>query len=375
MSDQPGWTPPDPNGASAPPPPPPPYGAPPPQYGAPPPQYGQPQYGQPQYAEPQYSQPAGWFGYQPKPGVVPLRPLGVGEILDGALSTVRSNWKVLLGSAALIVGAYALLDFILQLTLLSDTSFATRTYDFNGNERIDFNGGGFAALVPLLLVEFLAVLAVTAICAAVTSRAVLGERPTWQQTWERVRPQLGRLIGVGLLTALALTAGALVCGIGIVYPWVIFSLAVPALVLERTGVTRALGRSNGLVRGAWWRTFWLLLLGYLLTEVITFAISLPVLFLGGAFNGIFSGTYTNGQDVGLVALSALAGFLVGIVTWPFLGCLVTVMYVDRRMRTEGLDLELQRAVGVPTTYPPQTYPPQPYPPQAYPPPTYPPPGP
>jgi hypothetical protein len=328
-----------------------------------------------------------------KPGVIPLRPLGIGEILDGALSTVRSNWKVLLGSAALIVGAYSLLDFILRLAFVGSSGFATTTYDINGQPSLDVNWTAYGSLVPLEVVQFLGVLLVAAVCAVVTSRAVLGERPTWQQTWDRTRPQLWRLLGVGVLVSLALIAGFIVCFVGIVYPWVIFSLAVPALMLERTRVTRALGRSNELIRGAWWRTFWLLLLGYLLVSVISFAISLPLLIFGGAFSGIFSGTYTGGGDVGMTALSALSGFLVGVVTWPFVGCLVAVIYVDRRMRSEGLDLELQRAAGLapahpappqppypspyPSQYPPQ-YPPQypsqypPVPPPPVPPPPYPP---
>lgn len=46
--------------------------------------------------------PAGWqqphWGAppSPKPGVIPLRPLGVGEILDGAVSTMRAHWRTVL---------------------------------------------------------------------------------------------------------------------------------------------------------------------------------------------------------------------------------------------------------------------------------------
>jgi hypothetical protein len=292
-----------------------------------------------------------------KPGVIPLRPLGIGEILDGALSTLRSNWRVLLGSAALIVGVYSLLDFIMRLAFVGSGGFATTTYDVNGEPSLDVSWSAYGSLIPMEVVQFIGVLLVAAVCAVVTSRAVLGERPTWQQTWDRTRPHLGRLLGVGVLVTLALLAGLVVCLVGVVYPWVIFSLSVPVLLLERTRVTRALGRSHELIRGAWWRTFWLLLLGYLLVSVISFAISLPLLIFGGAFSGIFSGTYTGGQDVGMTALSALSGFLVGVVTWPFVGCLVAVIYIDRRMRSEGLDLELQRAAGLAPAYPPA--PPQP----------------
>ena len=33
----------------------------------------------------------------PRPGVIPLRPLGVSEILDGAVATMRAHWRTVLG--------------------------------------------------------------------------------------------------------------------------------------------------------------------------------------------------------------------------------------------------------------------------------------
>jgi hypothetical protein len=308
--------------------------------------------------------------------VVPLRPLGIGEILDGALSTVRSNWKVLLGTAALVVGAYSLVSFILDLTLLSDLSTSTTTYDDAGFRQVDFNFGALFALVPAYFLEWVSLLVVAAVCSAVVGRAVLGERPSWTQAWDLTRPHLLKLVGVALLSWLAFSAGLILCGVGEIYPWVVFSLAVPALILERGKVTGSLGRSFSLVRGGWWRTFWILVLGVIIELVITFAISVPLLLVSGVATGMFNGTYT-GADVGSAAVSALSSFLVGVITWPFVGCLVAVIYVDRRMRKEGLDLELQRAAGVApaANYPPPalapTYPP-PAPAPAYPPPPPPP---
>src|SRR3984885_11885612 len=63
------------------------------------PGYGQQPYGQPGYGLPQYGgSPYGqWTPPAPKPGVIPLRPLSVGEILDGAFTAVRRNPKATLG--------------------------------------------------------------------------------------------------------------------------------------------------------------------------------------------------------------------------------------------------------------------------------------
>ena len=96
-------------------------------YGQPPPGYGQPGgYGQQggypppggqQGAPPSYprwqSQPQA-----PKPGVIPLRPLGVGEILDGAFTSIRRNPRATLGIAALLLTASAVITTTLSLILV-----------------------------------------------------------------------------------------------------------------------------------------------------------------------------------------------------------------------------------------------------------------
>lgn len=83
MSDTPGWTSPDPSQQ--------PSGAPAQQ---PPSEPGEHPYG----AAPAPPPPAS----ESTPGVIPLRPLGLGEILDGAISTIRAHWRVVLGMSAVI---------------------------------------------------------------------------------------------------------------------------------------------------------------------------------------------------------------------------------------------------------------------------------
>ena len=46
----------------------------------------------------------------PKPGVIPLAPLGLGDVLGGAFSTMGRYWKQLFGMAAALYGGAALAD-------------------------------------------------------------------------------------------------------------------------------------------------------------------------------------------------------------------------------------------------------------------------
>jgi len=144
-----GWEPPSSPGPDDPPPPPPSYGAPPPpaygtppppSYGAqpPPPAYGTPppppSYGTPPppaygaQPPPAWGQPAQQWGYgqppapwgylpppSPKPGVIPLRPLALGEILDGAVQTIRQNPKVMLVLSAIVNLALTVIVVLVDL--------------------------------------------------------------------------------------------------------------------------------------------------------------------------------------------------------------------------------------------------------------------
>ncbi|MCZ0979229.1 hypothetical protein O1L60_09075 [Streptomyces diastatochromogenes] len=51
----------------------------------------------------------GWMPPPPKPGVIPLKPLTLGEVLGGATSTIGRYKGPVMGLAAAVFGAYTLL--------------------------------------------------------------------------------------------------------------------------------------------------------------------------------------------------------------------------------------------------------------------------
>src|SRR6185437_13413729 len=63
---------------------------------------GYPGYGQSGYGPSLPPVGGGWAAPAPMPGGVPLRPLGVGEILSGAFTLIRRNPMATLGLAAII---------------------------------------------------------------------------------------------------------------------------------------------------------------------------------------------------------------------------------------------------------------------------------
>lgn len=291
-------------------------------------------------------------GAQPtiKPGVIPLRPLAVGEIVDGAITTMRRYPKLIIGAAAVVAAVTQIVGLLVQLPFLDDLT-AVVTLDPNSvtqEQAIDqFTSAITGFLTGTLLSVFLLLLGTVFLSGFITvivGHAVLGKPVTFAQAWEEFKPRLLPLLGATLLSGLVITVGLILCIVPGVWLWVLFALVTPALVLERCGVTTAFGRSKKLVDGAWWRTFGILLLTVVIGWVISWIISLPFGLLGAATTG-FSPDPTAALSIGSLILSTIGAIIASTITLPFSSAVTVLLYVDRRMRSEGMDIELQRAAG------------------------------
>ena len=386
MSEPGGWSTPDGWGAPASPPQQPGAGQQPsgqPQYGQP--QYGQPQYGQPQYGQPQYGQPPSGqpqygqqqpWGYRPvddKPGVVPLRPLGLGEVLDGAVGVLRRYPRPALGLAALVALVSTACNVLLLVTAFEPLfSVDTAALDRGDSAALeDAIGGAFAGASLSVLLAVVSGAVMTGAITAVVGKAVLGETMTFGQAWRQVRARLLPLVGLALLvlvivagTFLGATAAAvaliaafggagaavglpllLVGTIAAVWLYVRLSLAPCALVLERTGIGASLRRSVVLVRGDWWRVFGVLLLTVVIGTFVSQVVQLPFAALGaGSFGGILD-PETDVLGTRSLVMTAIGGGLATTLVAPFTAGVRALLYVDRRIRAEGLDVSLSAAAA------------------------------
>ncbi|MFD4672836.1 hypothetical protein ACFWNN_24130 [Lentzea sp. NPDC058450] len=311
-----------------------------------PPQYGQqPQYGQPQYGQ----QPP--TGPSIKPGVIPLRPLAVGEIIDGAITTMRRYPKLIIGAAAVVAAVTQILGLLVQLPFLDDLT-AVVTLDPNTTTQqeamnqatdalVGFLSGSLISVVLLLL----GTVFLSGFITVIVGHAVLGKPVTFAQAWEEFKPRLLPLLGATLLFGLITTVGLILCIVPGVWLWVMFGLVTPALVLERCGVSAAFGRSRKLVDGAWWRTFGILLLTVVIGAVIGWIVSLPFEAIGLAISGGFSNDPASVLNPAYLIFVTIGAIISSTITLPFSSAVTVLLYVDRRMRSEGMDIELQRAAG------------------------------
>ncbi|MEU6666108.1 glycerophosphoryl diester phosphodiesterase membrane domain-containing protein [Streptomyces sp. NPDC046727] len=346
------------------------YGGPPPGHGG----YGTPG-GYPAWG-------GGWGGPPPaaKPGVIPLRPLGVGEILDGAVSTMRTYWRTVLGIAlavAVVTDACLVLvqGFVLN-DALARTSLDSRTAtpdDVYRALRESLLGTGIVTVISAA-----AVIVATALLTTITSRAVLGKPVSTGEAWREARPQIPKLAGLlillGLITVGVIVAGSLpgililagggsdtggaglfalgILGGVVVAVWLAirYYLAAPALMLERQGITKAMGRSAKLVRGSWWRVLGIQLLAWLIANIVSAIVTIPFALIGSAVSGDSMDNFLgpNGGHVGWAFLIIRGiGSLIGTtLTLPISAGVTVLLYIDQRIRREALDLELARAAGV-----------------------------
>lgn len=284
----------------------------------------------------------------PKPGVVPLRPLTVLEILDGAITTMRRYPKPMFGLSFVVTAVLALFGFVVSALSIGSL---TSLNDMDPNT-VDA-GDVFVALGPFFagalvsgVVQAIALILLTGVLTVVVGQAVLGRDMGVGDAWTAVRPLAWRLIGLSLLLALVIGLGFLLCIVPGVIFWVFLALAGAALVLEKSKVTTAMGRSWTLVSGSWWRTFGILVLVYVIYTIITTAVSAPFSIVSvvvppiDAAGNVNEGWFLLGQGV-----SAIGSIVAGTIGYPFVAASIALLYVDRRMRREGLDLQLAQAAA------------------------------
>ncbi|MFF4764678.1 hypothetical protein [Streptomyces sp. NPDC001292] len=350
--------------------------------------YGGPGYGGPGgHGAPGYGGPGGhgawgvgWGGPPPaaKPGVIPLRPLGVGEILDGTVSTMRTHWRTVLG-ITLVVAVFAQIIVILLQRLVIDSSTSSQVLsDPNATPGEVGRAMGDAMLGSgaVLIVSLVATVIATALLTTVTSRAVLGKPVTTAEAWLDARPQVLKLFGlvflllliclgviaVGALPgiivattgsplggiALAVLGGLVAC-VPALWLAVRFSLASPALMLEKQGIAKSMGRSARLIRGSWWRVFGIQLLAGLIAGLVSAVIAIPFLTLalifgGGGMSALLSGTPNVGWAY--LIITGIGAVIGSTVTFPITAGVTVLLYIDQRIRREALDLDLARAAGI-----------------------------
>ncbi|MDQ3824124.1 MAG: hypothetical protein M3321_12875 [Actinomycetota bacterium] len=261
-----------------------------------------------------------------------LRPLSVGEVLDVAIKIFFRHAAILFAIVLPIVLPVEIVSSLIELSTAGDEDpftepTATGELRFDTDELWLFATGFVVVLALALVASTLA----TGACFKAVGDAYLGERPSARGSLAFALRRVHSIVWVTFLSGLVALLGFIACVLPGIWLYVSFAVAVPALLMEDVRGRRALGRSWRLVKGRWWPTFGIVVLGALLTGVVTFAIV-------GLLEAVALADPDN--DVVSVVSSALGGTLASALTTPFQAAFVSVLYFDLRVRKEGFDLEL-----------------------------------
>ncbi|QPL05849.1 MULTISPECIES: glycerophosphodiester phosphodiesterase [Actinomyces] len=367
-------------------------------YGTPP--AGQPSTSSPSYgpADPQVGVPPTYPAYPgaahqappsffvaPKPGIIPLRPLSITEIIGGAFESLRANPKAMFVPSIVVMSIIGLISAIptffttrgLYSSLESTGDSAFLTEDQAMSLALD----SLSTLGSSMLTAALTALAstiLTGLLIVAVSRSVLGRVASPGEVWQRTKGRVWALIGQSILVSLIVGAASVVIAlvglvlfgitlvpvlngdepsgamvaiavIGILVLAVIgiilgtflsvrLSLSSATLVLENVGVIEGIKRSWVLTRSYFWHVLGALLLAGIITVLVTGVLS----GVTGAVAGVLSVT-SGGIMPALDAVSTFIGSLLGALILPFSAAVTALIYIDLRMRQEGLDVELRQA--------------------------------
>ena len=341
-----------------------------PGWGAPPSFSGQPGWGAPAG---NWST-GGWSNRGP--GIVPLHPLTVTEIYEGAIRAIRGNPRTMVGFSAVVIAVLTLLAtgpqaLALHTFLNSPLTDPQRAQDIHASDVAGLVGAGGLTVVVGILEYLLATTMVSAVLIVAVDSAVRGQVQQPGQLWTRVRPRLFAVVGLALLLILlsivaavvGLTPGlaliflpggtevrviavillvfgvlfGVIASIGLYLGF--WAVAAPALLLENRGVFAALARSYRLVRGSFWRVLGIGILTAVVASFLREAFSVPFSVIGSL---VTSGQDPHAFTPGLIRLliTDIGVVAAGAVVYPFTAGVSALLYLDLRMRREGLDVDV-----------------------------------
>src|SRR6266481_658537 len=244
-----------------------------------------------------------------------LRPLSIGEILDGALILLRRHFALVLGIAVVCEGIPTAMDVLHRYL----TGGASQNPGLSLLDRV-------LTLVGSVLV--------TGATVRVVSEAYLGRTPLFGDAMRFAGSKFGTILGAnimsGFLTVLA-TLALVIPGIVVACG---YSVAAEAAALESGSAGEALRRSWDLTKGFRWKAMAL--------GVVSIGLILVVYLGAGVLGGIL-GAIMGGLDTVLAVFAACVSLLI----YPVISCVFTLFYYDLRFRKEGFDLEmLSRQLGL-----------------------------
>jgi hypothetical protein len=265
-----------------------------------------------------------------------LRPLEVGDLLDETFRMYRRHFLLFAGlSVILSIPSAALSSFsyyaLFSGVLLQAGSVADGQALLQAGTLVLYLAG---ALIAIALTPFFYGAVTYAAC-----ESALGRPVTPGSVLSEVLRRYFPLLGYWLLIGVMLVA---FCLIPLwIWIWVGWAVVMPAMFIENLGLGAAMGRSWRLVQGRWWRTFFTLLLMFVIWFVARTALRAFIVLAQSLLQLVI-------PTVAALWIAAASSVIVGSLVNPLLQIAIVLIYFDLRVRREALDLfQLAQRVSSP----------------------------
>ncbi len=207
----------------------------------------------------------------------------------------------------------------------------------------DFMLGGFGSLILIPLTVILQTIG-TGAMIRVIMQEYLGRPVSFGEAFQFALSRLGGLLATSIISGLLVLLGTLACVIPGIYLAIIYVFASQVVIIENRSGMNALGRSQELVSGYFWRVFGILFVVGLIVGIVggmvgfVGALAFPyqevLVNSGSPFPTVRVKHYGNYAAVTTLTLLVQTGFGV------FGAICTTLLYFDQRNRKESFDLEL-----------------------------------
>jgi hypothetical protein len=262
---------------------------------------------------------------------VPLRPMTASDLLDGSFAVIKARPRTVFAIAAAVLVPFHLVAAFLQRDLAAGVSLTSGLARTNSSASAGTLGLSYLALAVLSLAPFFLG---GALARLVTTWYVGGDLSAGDALRATARRAPALVGAFALLLPLKILGGMVMC-VGAIPVVTLFVVTAPAITVEGLGPIAGAQRSWRLVSRRFWPSLLLIVLATVAASV-----------LGSIFGGIPQ------QLVGLLPApfdwlaKGVVAALVALVVDTALASVAVLLYVDLRIRTEGLDLELGAADAI-----------------------------
>ena len=278
--------------------------------------------------------PPGIAATRPFASSMPLHPMSISDIIDGAFRVLKGNVRTVITVGAVFIVPAGLLVAYLQRDLLGGAGIIGILDDPSTAEAAaESSGSQNAATALSLFVESISLPFIAAGLARVVGAAYMGgEVSPRTALGVAVRRSWALALAWFLIHVLELVGFVLLFLPGMAV-MTLMLVAAPAISVENLGPLAGMRRSFRLVRGRFWAVLAMAvlagLIGYALRQAIVALPSIVALLIGMNRAWFLLG-------IGNIAALLVAQSLLALIS--------VLVYFDTRIRSEGFDLQVMAAL-------------------------------